>query len=112
MGLTQLLIESSIRPRLFLLESKSNKITGNYLLLRVFINCNQIHWIEKENWKNIEELAQNYSIQQDRKIKIIPEGACMPEALLESITLALDILRNETCLKQIFDHIWWIAAQD
>ncbi len=104
LGLTQLLIERSIKPTLFLLGNGTSKKIGNYLLTSLFVPSSSIHWVARENWSQVEILATKYITQKDTII--IPEGALISEALPGAITLPLDVIRNEENLGSSFNHIF------
>lgn len=108
LGITQLLIEKNIKPRLFLCESKQEKLKGNALLTKLLVPENQIQWIERQQWQRVHELALVYANEQPigKKVFIIPEGGCMPEALPGALTLACDIIQNEKDLGSQFDHFF------
>ena len=107
-GLSQLLIEQSIKPTLFLLGDGSSKKTGNYLLTSLFVPESSIHWVSREEWPQVESLAGQYA--EPNGAFVIPEGALMPEALSGAITLSLDILRNEESLGLNFNHVFMEAG--
>jgi 1-aminocyclopropane-1-carboxylate deaminase/D-cysteine desulfhydrase-like pyridoxal-dependent ACC family enzyme len=110
LGLSQVLIENSIQPTLFLLGEKPVKPVGNFLLTSLLVPKESIQWISRADWKNVDQLAKDYADQQQHKTIIIPEGACMVEALPGALTLAVDIIRNEKQLGLQFDHIFLDAG--
>lgn len=105
-GLTQLLIENSIQPTLFLHGNTETKKIGNFLLSSLMVPNDSIRWISRDEWPNVQEIAAVYAKKQSRRTIIIPEGASMPESLPGALTLALDIIENETQLGKTFDHIF------
>jgi 1-aminocyclopropane-1-carboxylate deaminase/D-cysteine desulfhydrase-like pyridoxal-dependent ACC family enzyme len=111
-GLSQLLIENSLKPTLFLLgESSPQKPQGNLLLTSLLVPLAEVQWIPREEWSTVYQKAQEYvRTQSSHKIQIIPEGACMSESLSGAMTLPLDILENEKALKQDFQHIFMEAG--
>lgn len=90
LSISQLLIENRIKPTLFLLGNPQIEKRGNLLLTSLLVPESQIHWIKREDWPHVEAIASAQSAF------IIPEGACMDEALPGSLTLAVDILQHET----------------
>ena len=108
LGLSQLLIEQSIKPTLFLLGDGTSEKIGNYLLTSLFVPESSIHWVPREEWPQVESLAEKYA--KPRGAFVIPEGALMPEAFPGAITLPLDILRNEENLGLSFSHIFTEAG--
>ncbi|MBN9377701.1 MAG: pyridoxal-phosphate dependent enzyme [Chlamydiales bacterium] len=106
LGITQLLIENRISPQLFLCESHQPIEKGNALLTRQLIEAEQIHWIPRSQWSQINELAEEYAKEQKEKTFVIPEGGCCFEAFPGALTLALDIVRNEHILGASFNHLF------
>lgn len=107
LGLVQLLIENGIEPILFLRGDADTALQGTYLLSRLFVNNESIHWISRTEWPKIT-LVQDYATHlhyQGKRAVIIPEGSSMSESLPGSLTLAFDILDNEKLLGKDFDHI-------
>lgn len=100
---SQSLIENRYKPVLFLLKRYEIPIKGNYLLIKLLLANDQIHWVLEQDWPCVEETAQKWAQRQSSKSLVVPEGACMPEALLGSLTLPLDILRHKPHYS--FDHI-------
>lgn len=106
-GISQLLIEVGIKPILFLCRSKQEILKGNALLRRLLIPDEQIHWIDRQEWSEVEKAALEYvHANKAKRIKIIPEGGQMVEALPGALTLVNDIARNEAELGFQFDHIF------
>lgn len=89
LGLSQLLIECGITPILYLLESSESKPTGNALFSRLFVPKEQIHYIKRKDWCDVEMLARK------AHACVVPEGGDYTVCLGGLITLALDILQNE-----------------
>lgn len=106
LGISQLLIEKGIKPKLFLCETKQDHLKGNALLTKILVPESQIQWISRNEWPQVYELALNYASQQSRKICVISEGGCQPEALNGALTLPIDILRNERQLGIQFKHVF------
>ncbi len=106
LGISQLLIENSIKPILFLLGDATQPRQGNLLLTSILVADEQIHWVARKNWPLIESIIAEYQQTHSACATIIPEGACMPEALLGALSLPLDILKNEQQLQQQFQHVF------
>ncbi|MDF2578301.1 MAG: hypothetical protein K0S74_1785 [Chlamydiales bacterium] len=106
----QVLVENGIKPTLFLLgPPSSEKIQGNYLFTNLFITPSDIHWIARQDWKQVTTYVQSYAEQQVKKgirTFILREGGSVTEALPGALTLGLDIIRNEKEQNLNFDHIW------
>lgn len=110
LSLIQLLIENHIKPVLFLLGNTNYKKMGNLLFTNLFIAKENIHWISRDDWSNINNFVQAYCQKSPARIFTIPEGALMPEALPGALTLALDILCNEQEIGLNFAQIFLDAG--
>ena len=105
-GLTQLLIEKGIKPTLFLRGDEKTRKIGNFLLSSMMVPCHSIHWISRSDWDQVDTKAACYAADQTRRTMLIAEGARVPAALPGSLTLALDILKNEDQTQTHFDHVF------
>ena len=106
---SQLLKENGISPVLFLSGNKDYKVTGNFLLTSLIVEPSSIHWVDEKNYKSIKSIAEDYIEKKKKigmKVGLIEEGANMKESLPGSLTLALDIIRNEQENNTNFDHIF------
>jgi 1-aminocyclopropane-1-carboxylate deaminase len=98
----QILKQEKIPYQLFLEKSKSKDLKGNAFFLSLLIKEGEVIWIDKapeildETWKN----------QWNESYFWIPVGGCMEEALVGSLTLALDVVKNEEELLVFFKHIF------
>lgn len=106
-GLAQLLIEHGITPHLLLRGDHPPLCRGNFLLTSLLVPASQITWIPRANWDQVVNKAQAL-IQSfpAGSALLIPEGACMVEALPGSLTLGVDIVRNEAEYQLRFEHIF------
>lgn len=107
-SITQLLIENQILPVLFLLGEPPFKVQGNFLFASLLARPENIHWFSKEKWQNLDPIANEYvqaKAKENVKVGIIPKGGSCRESIPGSLTLALDILRNEKESGIRFDHI-------
>ncbi len=102
----QLLKQEGISYQLFLEKPKSKERKGNAFFLSLLIEEKEVVWLEKApeilecQWiKGWEEILQE-------EFFWIPLGGCMKESLVGSLSLALDIIKNEKELGLIFDHIF------
>jgi 1-aminocyclopropane-1-carboxylate deaminase/D-cysteine desulfhydrase-like pyridoxal-dependent ACC family enzyme len=105
LGLSQLLLENGLKPVLFLRESGNKKPIGNSLLTRMLVPAQDIHWIARKDWEQVNELAEAYA-RSKSNVSIIPEGSYTPEGFFGALSLVLDILRNEEEDHLAFDHIF------
>lgn len=104
-GLSQLLIENSIKPYVFTLESKNNKLCGNQLLLKMLIEPDQRFEIPRNLWHNrLEFVKNNFSRLSDSYV--IDEGAEHVMSVIGSMTLGFDIDDNQKKLNMTFDQIF------
>jgi 1-aminocyclopropane-1-carboxylate deaminase/D-cysteine desulfhydrase-like pyridoxal-dependent ACC family enzyme len=104
----QTLTENGIKITPFLLGPPSHK-QGNSKLLSLFVDDDEIHWISRDQWSDIETLANNYIEKEEAqgiKIFMLPEGGHHRLALPGSLSILLDILRNEAESGVTFDHIF------
>lgn len=106
LGITQLLIENGIKPTLFLKQSHQKEKKGIFLLTNLFVDTKNIHFISSLNWKNVENIAQEYLQSKDSSTFILKEGASITEALPGALTLSLDITQNEIKNNINFDQIF------
>jgi 1-aminocyclopropane-1-carboxylate deaminase len=102
----QLLIENQIKPLLFLRGDPARDLHGNGLLLSQLIPFKTIRWFSKEEWKNAEQLAEEYAKSSTSKTFVLHEGGSVIQAFPGALTLPLDILRNEEEEHFSFDHIF------
>lgn len=106
-GLTQLLIEHNVVPYLFLRGDQAPLYQGNFLLTALLVPAEQIHWIKRAEWTQVTTQAQAFlrSLPIQNTL-LIPEGACMLEALPGALSLGEDILKNEYENNILFEHIF------
>lgn len=108
----QTLTENRIKTTPFLLGPPTRK-QGNLRLLSLFIDDSDIHWFSRAQWGRCEEFANAYAAERTlRGLKtfVLPEGAHHRLALPGSLSLPLDILRNEREAGVRFDHIFTDAG--
>lgn len=104
----QTLTENNIKITPFLLGPPSQKL-GNAKLLSLFVDDSDIHWISRSRWVNCEDFVNTYVEDRNArgiKIFVLPEGAHHPLALPGSLSILVDILRNERESGVRFDHIF------
>jgi len=119
LGCSQILREHGIKPIFFLLGNKPNQNIGNALFSRLFVDSQDIFYFPKKTPEEIENFAQGYIAKKKAagiKVGFVPIGGSCKEALVGCLTLALDLLRNESELGFAFDHLiidagtGWTAA--
>eukprot|EP00742_Colponemidia_sp_Colp-10_P016471 GILJ01018877.1.p1 GENE.GILJ01018877.1~~GILJ01018877.1.p1 ORF type:complete len:331 (-),score=35.45 GILJ01018877.1:359-1321(-) len=98
LGLSQLLIENGIRPVLFLkgVRADNAQAKGNLLLTKMFVGENDIQWIDPQQWTSVMHIAGRFVDEIGPRGFLIPEGSSCSASLPGSLTLALDILRNQS----------------
>ncbi len=108
LSFSQVLRENGIEPILFLLGDPQSKKQGNYLFSSLFADPKNIHWTPRSQWHEIDKIAEAFVLErakQNVRAQVVPKGANCKEALPGSLTLALDILRNEKEQGVAFDHL-------
>ncbi|HHT9113555.1 MAG: pyridoxal-phosphate dependent enzyme [Planctomycetes bacterium] len=104
----QTLRENNIKITPFLLGPPSQKL-GNAKLFSLFVDDSEIHWVSRSQWGDCEHLVNCYVEKRKAggvKIFVLPEGAHHPLALPGSLSILVDILRNERESGVRFDHIF------
>ncbi len=104
----QTLTENNIKISPFLLGPPAHK-EGNLKLLSLFVDDDEIHWISRDQWADIETLVNKYIENENAqgiKIFVLPEGGHHRLAVPGSLSILLDILRNEADSGVTFDHIF------
>ncbi len=104
----QVLAENNIKIAPFLLGPPPQR-RGNSKLFSLFVDDSEIHWISRTQWADCENYVNNYVEKRKArgiKIFVLPEGAYHPLALPGSLSILVDILRNERESGIRFDHIF------
>lgn len=96
--------ELKLKVTAFLIQPRTFEAKGNFKLSLLFLNPDEIIWVKREDWHQVDELAKQYSRKLD-SVFILSEGASVLQALPGAMTLADDILRNEREMGLVFDHI-------
>jgi 1-aminocyclopropane-1-carboxylate deaminase len=90
---SQLLIQNDKIPILFV---KGTEIIGNSIQTSLLVPKSNIHFIKRENWKNVNSIICEYVSKHSNEVfDIIQEGASNIESIAGSMTLADDIIKNE-----------------
>jgi 1-aminocyclopropane-1-carboxylate deaminase/D-cysteine desulfhydrase-like pyridoxal-dependent ACC family enzyme len=108
LSISQLLLEHQIEPVLFLLGEPSTPLKGNLLWTRLFTKVDNLHWVARGNWHQLDDMASEYAQKRCEagvNAIVIPKGGNGKGALRGAATLALDILQNEKEHGVVFDHV-------
>lgn len=109
LGISSLLRERGVGFRLFLRgEPGEDRLKGNHLWLRLFVEARQICWVPRAEWAGVRALAETEAETrraEGRKVFILDEGASAPPALPGCATFWPDVLRNEQALRLPFHHV-------
>ncbi|QDP72561.1 pyridoxal-phosphate dependent enzyme [Legionella israelensis] len=102
----QLARENKMQITAFLIKPWKPIYQGNYIFSRLFIEDEDIVWIERKNWPAVETLVSEYAKNLKENYFILKEGASVAEAMPGAMTLGDDIVRNEKELNIGFQHIF------
>jgi 1-aminocyclopropane-1-carboxylate deaminase len=102
----QMAREYQLQVTALLLKPKHEEVKGNFKLSSLFLKPEEIIWIERENWPEVEEIAKSYLKKSLIPAFILKEGASVSESLPGAMTLADDILCNEDSLGVKFQHVF------
>jgi 1-aminocyclopropane-1-carboxylate deaminase/D-cysteine desulfhydrase len=89
-----------------LLKPHNQEIQGNFKLSRLFLVEDEILWINREDWPQVEELADSYLNNLKVPGFVLNEGASVAEAMAGAMTIAADIVANEKSAGLRFQHIF------
>ncbi|WNJ16758.1 pyridoxal-phosphate dependent enzyme [Pontibacter sp. G13] len=109
-GMLQILKELDIRPKLFLKEEHSAKLTGNRFLLDLLADPDSITWVPSERWHAVNVQAISWAMESFETRTSIPEGGSYHQAVPGLASLLGEIVDQETELGRPFDHIWMDAG--
>ncbi len=106
LSITQLLIEWGLPFTLFLQGPPPSKKQGNFFFLSWLYPESSIVWVDSVPLKLTPEWTYSLEKQQNKSFFWVPIGGACKEAFPGSLTLALDLVRNEKDLGVAFDHIF------
>ncbi len=98
--------EHNLEVTAFLIKPWKLEVKGNFKLSQLFLEENQIIWINRDEWSQVELKAQEYQSNLNTKSFILTEGASVSESLVGAMSLADDIIENERSLGFQFQHIF------
>ncbi|KTD50701.1 pyridoxal-phosphate dependent enzyme [Legionella quateirensis] len=102
----QLARENQLKVTAFLIKPRTTEIQGNYKLSRLFLDEQEIIWVNREEWLNVDELANTYLNELKEPGFVLTEGASVAAAMDGALSIATDILHNEETSGVIFQHIF------
>lgn len=102
----QIAREHQLDVTAFLLKPKGHEIQGNFKLSLLFLNDDEIIWVERSDWEHVDDLANDYLNQQNHSGFVLSEGASVPHAMIGAMTLAQDVCANENELGLAFQHVF------
>lgn len=108
-GLAQLLKENAIKPIAYIRQAGDSRKQGNALLLDMLLKEDETRFVAREDWSEVEAIA-NRELQngdfRTSKSHLLLEGCFGTEGIPGAMTLAEDILRNESEEKTHFERIY------
>ncbi len=104
----QIARELQLKITVFLLKPKHDLVQGNFKLSLMFLNPEEIIWVNRSEWGQVEHLAEHYLKLKQKEYTsfILTEGASVPQAMKGAMSLAYDIQKNEHELGFNFDHVF------
>lgn len=102
----QLAREFNFKVTAFLLKPWRVTLQGNFKLSRLFLEEQEIVWVARDDWLQVNQLAADYLHTLPEPGFILAEGASVPEAMQGAMSLAEDIVVNEQVLDLAFHHIF------
>ncbi len=108
-GLLQILKEHDIHAWLFIREAGDSTKQGNALFLDMLAPESSITIIPREQWTEATRIAQSFLETrniENKKTLLIPEGGLHETSLPGALTLAQDILKNESTHGTVFTDLF------
>ena len=102
----QMAREHQLKVTAFLIKPRNAEIQGNFKLSRLFIDEQDIIWVNREDWLRVDELANNYLHELKEPGFVLTEGANVVAAMEGALSIAADIIHNEKVSGVIFQHIF------
>ncbi|MCP3664333.1 MAG: pyridoxal-phosphate dependent enzyme [Gammaproteobacteria bacterium] len=109
MGLAQIARQQGYELLAFVKKPGDSRLQGNLLLTNMLLAPSDMHLIEPQQWFEVEAIARNHAETQltdGKRVFVIPEGGDCQPVLPGILTLALDLLENESDQKTHFRDIW------
>lgn len=102
----QMCREINLKVTAFLIKPWKLEIQGNFKLSRLFLDEQDIVWVERDEWSDVDHKAQLYLHNLNEAGFVLNEGASVPAAMAGAMSLADDIIKNEHSLDFSFHHIF------
>lgn len=102
----QMAREFQLHVSAFLLKPRTHVVQGNFRLSSLFLQDDEIVWIDRDEWPNVDIIAQEYLKSLKEPGYVLAEGASVPEAMTGAMSIASDIQANELSLGLNFQHIF------
>lgn len=102
----QMAREFKLQVTAFLIKPKNLVVQGNFKLSLLFLNEQEIVWVNRDDWPRVESIANAHLSRLTQPGFILKEGASVPEAFEGALSLAADIVLNEQSINGVFHHIF------
>lgn len=96
--------ERNIHPVAFLLEGHGGPKKGNAFLIDLLLAEEDIYWIHRSEWDDVEKNAGEWASRQMVKTAVLPEGGACAAAIPGAATLPLTWA--DEAGRCPYDHIW------
>lgn len=102
----QIAREYKLQVTAFLIKPRNLEVQGNFKLSLLFLNEQEIIWVNRDEWSKVENLAHDFLNSLNEAGFVLNEGASVAEALDGAMSLAEDIIDNEKTMGCSFQHIF------
>ena len=102
----QIAREFKFKVTVFLIKPRNLEVQGNFKLSLLFLEEQEIIWVERAQWPEVENMAQDFLNGLKEEGFVLNEGASVAEALDGAKSLAEDIIANEKIIGLCFQHIF------
>lgn len=112
-GLVQCLIERGVNVAVWVKQPGDQQAVGNWLFTQMMLGQDKITRLNHTDWPLVESLGRTYvteQLSQGKRVLWLPEGGFSPAVVAGSLTLALDVIRNEAESGQLFHRIYTDAG--
>lgn len=102
----QMAREFQLEITAFLIKPWNLEIQGNFKLSSLFLNEDEVFWIKRTEWPQVEIMAKEYLRTLNKHGYVLTEGASVTESMTGAMSIAKDIFANEDTLGIQFQHIF------